>query len=119
MKDDEQIEKIQKAFCALQAAEYVPSPPDSKLGFAVATTGLSPINGLRHPAEGDTCGWYIWCGESYSAAGDFFDPLHTRHVYEDLPKVVRLLGLSPGHRFLLAGDYLDIWYDPSLLTVED
>jgi len=31
--------------------------------------------------------------------------------------VIRLLGLAPGWRFLLSGDYLDVWFDPALLTV--
>jgi hypothetical protein len=119
MMDDIQIEEIQKALCAQQAAEYIPARLDSKLGFAMATKGLLPINGLRHVPEGETCGWYIWCGDSYSEADDFFNPLHTWHVYQDHPEITRLLGLAPGYRFLLAGDYLDIWYDASLLTFTD
>ena len=35
-----------------------------------------PINGLRHRPERDTTGWYIWSGESFSEAEDFFVPLH-------------------------------------------
>jgi hypothetical protein len=64
---------------------------------------------------GATSGWYIWCGEQFSEAPDFFSPLHTRHIYEDIPEIVSLLGLPPGFRFLLAGEYLDVWYDATLL----
>ena len=73
--------------------------------------------GLRHPPQDETSGWYIWCGQELSDAADFFDPLHTRHLYEEYPDLVKLLGLPPGYRFILASDYLDVWYDASLLNV--
>jgi len=112
-----QIEEAQRAFSRQKSTTYLSSSANSKLGFALSTRGLTPINGLRHPPKGDTNGWYLWCGEQYSDAADFFQPLHTQHIYEDYPEVARLLGLPPGYRFLLAGDYLDIWYDPSLFKV--
>ncbi len=76
-----------------------------------------PIHGLRHPVEGDTNGWYIWCGE-YSEADDFFQPLHVEHLEECLPEVLKLLPLPPGYRFVIDKDgYEDIWFDESLLDV--
>jgi hypothetical protein len=113
----EQIQEVQRAFCLKQGAQYVATPGDAKTGFALSTKGQVPINGLRHPPKGETSGWYIWCGQEFSEAGDFFDPLHTRHLYEEHPDLVKLLGLPPGYRFLLAGDYLDVWYDASLLNI--
>lgn len=76
-----------------------------------------PINGLRHPPEGDTTGWYIYAGESLSDEPDFFKPLHVKHLDEWCPQVKKYLGLAPGWRFLIAGDYEDIWYDESLLQI--
>jgi hypothetical protein len=111
------IEQAQTAFCVEYATQHVPAPPESKLGFALKTKGKQPINGLRHPVHGETCGWYIWCGQDFSDAPDFFSPIHTKHVYEDYPELEKLLGLPPGYRFLLAGEYLDVWYDESLLSV--
>jgi hypothetical protein len=113
----EQIERAQKAFCRQQAARYAGTLGDTKTGFALSTKGRVPINGLRHPPKGETSGWYIWCGQELSDAADFFDPLHTCHLYEEYPDLVQLLGLAPGYRFLLAGEHLDVWYDPSLLNV--
>jgi len=112
-----QIEEAQKAVCAQYAVEYLPPSGDAKTGFAQSTKGLIPINGLRHPVEGETSGWYIWCGEAFSEASDFFVPIHTYHLYEEYPEIGRLLGLPPGYRFLLAGDYLDVWYDEALLKI--
>jgi hypothetical protein len=78
------------------------------MGFAEVTSGLAPIDGLRHiPAHG-TSGWYLWCGESFSDAADFFEPQHAWHIYESLPGIAHLLGLPPGYRFLSVGDYLDV-----------
>lgn len=84
----------------------------TKLGIALGTLGKTPINGLRHPAEGETNGWYIWCGEELSADDDFFSPLHVEHISDYLPEVVEYLDLPPGYRFLIDySDYEDIWFD--------
>jgi hypothetical protein len=103
-----QIEETQKDICRQYATEYVAVRGSDKTGFALSTKGLTPINGLRHPVAGETSGWYIWCGENFSDAPDFFVPLHTYHLYEDYPEIAHLLGLPPGYRFLLAGDFLDV-----------
>lgn len=109
--------RMQTAFCVERKAEFLPAPSESKLGFALVTKGRLPINGLRHPVAGDTNGWYIWCGSTFSDVPDFFAPMHAVHIYEEYPELKKLLGLAPGYRFLLAGEYLDIWYDPALLKV--
>jgi|SRR5215469_12296831 len=105
----------QRALCVEHSVGYVPCLPESKLGFALSTTGKVPINGLRHPVENETNGWYIWCGEEFSDDSEFFAPLHASHVYEDYPEMATFLGLPPGYRFLLAPDYVDVWFDESLL----
>lgn len=75
------------------------------------------MNGLRHRPEKDTTGWYIWFGEQFSKATDFFAPVHTSHICEEYPEAAKLLGLPPGYRFLIADDYLDVWYDDALLNM--
>jgi hypothetical protein len=112
-----EIEEAQKLFCRQHTTNYVATLGESKTGFAISTEGLVPINGLRHPVVGDTSGWYIWCGETFSESASFFDSIHTCHLYDTHPQIAHLLGLSPGYRFLVAGDYLDVWYDASLLNV--
>lgn len=77
--------------------------------------GIQPINGLRHPPEGDTCGWYIWAGEEFSTDDDFFKSMHVEHLNELLPGVVQYLALPPGWRFLIASNYEDVWYDETLI----
>lgn len=95
--------------------EYCISSSSSVIGFALETIEKLPINGLRHLPIVETNGWYIWCGEEYLARQDFFLPLHTSHMEIYCPKIIKLLGLPPGFRFLLADNYLDIWFDASLL----
>jgi hypothetical protein len=105
----------QRAVCDRYGAPPMDAPSDLKVGLADASVGES-INGLRHPPEGDTTGWYIWRGE-LSEADDFFSPLHARHLNTRLPEVVPYLALPPGWRFLIAPGQKDVWYDESLLDV--
>jgi hypothetical protein len=111
------IVSAQKLVCVERAVAYVPSSPESKLGFAVSTKGNLPINGLRHPLVGETNGWYLWCGEGFSKDPKFFRPMHASHVYEVFPEISQFLGLPPGFRFLFTPDSVDVWFDESLLTV--
>jgi hypothetical protein len=108
----------QRDVCDRYKVEFVPAPRHLKVGIAQnVREGILPINGLRHPPAGDTTGWYIWAGEEMSDDPDFFAPLHVEHLVEWCPDAVRFLGLPPGWRFLVAGDYEDVWQDQSLLDV--
>lgn len=108
-------EIAKKGICARYGVEYVASPLRSISGFARQTLGRQPINGLRHgPVEG-TSGWYIWCGD-WSDSSDFYQPTHTEHIERELPEIADLLGLPPGYRFLKSGDYLDVWFDTTLIS---
>ena len=111
-----QMEQEQRAVCAQYSAEYLPCFANDRLGFALATKGLVPINGLRHTPEDGVSGWYIWCGEEFSEAADFFAPLCASHIYDEFPEIGKYLGLAPGYRFLLAGEHIDVWFDESLLN---
>jgi hypothetical protein len=55
-----------KEICKKFDAIPLPSKEGEKLGIAIETIGMMPINGLRHNPENGTCGWYIWCGEEMS-----------------------------------------------------
>ena len=112
------IELTQKKLCKKYKAPYYPSPSNLKVGIALNVRDeIVPINGLRHPPEGDTSGWYIWAGEEISDAPDFFKSLHVEHLSEWCPEVLKYLGLPPGWRFLIADNYEDVWYDASLLDI--
>ena len=112
------FEALQKDVCVQYGAEFTAAPGDSKLGISLnVRDGVVPLNGLRHPPVGDTCGWYVYAGEELSDAPDFFKPLHISHLEDWCPQIVKYLGLPPGWRFLVAGDHEDVWYDGSLLKV--
>lgn len=109
----------QLALCKKYEAEYFPSPQEMKVGIASnVKQGIRPVNGLRHPPEGDTTGWYIWAGEELSDQPDFFNPLHVEHLKQWCPEIQKYLGLPPGWRFLIDGDFVDVWYDESLLKTD-
>jgi hypothetical protein len=102
--------------CERFGVAFTPSSPDMMVGVAGhVLTGTWPLNGLRHPQEGNTTGWYIWAGEAFSAAPDFFQPLHVGHLEQSCPSVLPYLGLPSGWRFLIAEGYEDVWFDPDLL----
>lgn len=105
--------------CKKYDSPFVDSPSGLKIGIALnVKEGIYPINGLRHPPQGDTTGWYIWAGEQFSDDPDFFVPLHVEHLVDWCPDVIKYLGLAPGWRFLIAPpSYEDIWQDNSLLEL--
>lgn len=105
---------IQKALCARFGAAYQPPEDSEKVGIALQTIHLRPLNGLRHLPEGGTCGWYLWGGEELSSDADFFQPMHVSHLEEKCPDVIPYLALPPGYRFLIHDSYEDVWEDPAL-----
>jgi hypothetical protein len=110
-------ERTQASICAEFGSEFVPPDADSKVGIALSSLGKEPLNALRHPPEGSTCGWYIWGGEELSEDVDFFQPLHVRHLVQHCPAIVPYLALAPGWRVLLAPGQEDVWYDTAILSV--
>lgn len=82
-------------------------------------SGARPINALRIRPTPDTSGWYIWAGEEWSDADDFFVPLHGDHLSEWLPLILPYLGLPPGSRVLIAENHEDVWQDSALLHRKD
>jgi len=112
------IEDLQKELCKKYEVEFLSSPNDLKIGITTnVREHVVPINGFRHPPEGDTTGWYIYAGEELSDDPDFFKPLHVERLDEWCPQIRKYLGLPPGWRFLIAGEYEDIWFDEALLEV--
>ena len=110
-------EDEQKALCARIGTAFVPPSRFETVGIALTTLHLRPLNGLRHPPEGGTCGWYIWGGQELSQDPEFFQPLPVHHLDERCPFVLPYLALPPGWRFLFADDYEDIWEDRALLEI--
>jgi hypothetical protein len=111
------VQEVQAALCSRIGAAVDIVGGEDKLGVSRAVLqDIWPVKGVRHPAEGDTCGWYIWAGE-YSEDPDFFMPFHARHVFEARPEVVQYLGLAPGWGFVIAPGYEDVWWDEKLLEV--
>jgi len=111
------IQKQQLAVCAQHKVDFAPSPDKLKVGISRNFDPVGfPINGLRHPPQGDTTGWYIWSGEEFSQEPGFFVPLHVKHLPERCPELMKFLGLPPGWRFLVAPGYEDVWKDAALLN---
>lgn len=113
------MEQQQRVVCARFGVAYYPAPDDLMLGLSKSVVeGAQPVNGLRHPPEGHTTGWYIWAGEEeISTDPETFEAIHVEHLHDICPTVLPYLGLPPGWRFLIAEGYEDVWEDPVLLNV--
>lgn len=114
-----EIEHLQRETCKRFNADFLPATGGTKIGITEdVRKGKLPISGLRHRPVGDTSGWYVWAGEELSDSPDFFLPLHIEHLDEWCPEIKKYLGLAPGWRFLIAGEYEDVWFDSKLLDVD-
>lgn len=117
-KQMETIVQEQIEVCRGYGVEYQPLDFGLKLGVSENFfSGVLPLNGLRHPQDYPTCGWYLWASEQFSEADDFFQSLHVFHLVERCPKIIKYLALPVGWRFLIANDYEDVWFDENLLNV--
>ena len=106
----------QQSRCVRYGSLYMPPASDQKVGIALATLEMQPLNALRHPPDSGTCGWYIWGGETLGESADFFQPLHVGHLAAHCPAMLPYLALAPGWRVLLAPGHEDVWYDELLLS---
>lgn len=112
-----QVTAAQEAVCARFGLQICAVDLAAKVGISRSVRdGLVPLNGLRHPPEEGTTGWFIWAGEELSDDPDFFVPLHVEHLADWCPEVLAYLALPPGSRFLLAPDYEDVWSDATLMS---
>jgi hypothetical protein len=111
------IVEHQRLVCSTYGALWMAAPQNSIVGVARnVRTGAWPLNGLRHRAEGRTCGWYLWSGEGGpDPADDYFQAVHLSHLYGRCPEALAYLGLPPGWRFLIAPGHRDVWEDLALL----
>jgi hypothetical protein len=109
----EALEEQQRRVCAAHQAEFVPPAPGSKVGIALQTLGQVPIHGVRVPPTESTCGWFLFAGEQWSDAADFYQPLCVEHVAKYCEPALPFLGLAPGWRFMTDGQgFVDVWWEP-------
>jgi len=113
---DLQIEN-QKEICKKNDSNWNPINKKSIIGCS-ENLDKEPINGLRHPKEKNTTGWYIWSGE-YSEKDDFFKPICAEHLLQRRPEIIKYLGLDIGYRFLAdKNGYEDIWFDKEITEMK-
>jgi hypothetical protein len=104
----------QNPICTRYGAAVLLTHPDSIVGIALDTLDRLPLNALRHPPEGSTCGWYIWGGGELGSDPNFFKSIHASHLSECCPAILPYLSLGVGWRVLLSPGHEDVWYDPKL-----
>lgn len=107
----------QRKVCDRVGSAFDPVHLSDKVGIALDSLHMRPLNALRHPPEAGTTGWFIWGGDFPSTAADFFQPLHVYHLSEYVPQLKDYLALTPGWRVLLASGVEDVWFDAGLLNL--
>jgi hypothetical protein len=107
-------ESQQRAVCNQHGAEFLPPVPGSRVGIAIETLGLQPLNGLRIDPGSGVCGWFLWAGGEPSDAEDFYKRMCIEHVADYCPAAISFLALPPGWRFLTDGNHVDVWFDATL-----
>lgn len=108
----------QQTVCEWMGVSPIQPDSDSIIGIAIESLTDGVINGLRHPEENGSNGWYIWCGE-YSEDEKFFSPVCIEHLenYLDIT-ILDYLSLPPGYRFLIDNNnHEDVWFDENLLDI--
>ncbi len=112
------IIQLQRKTCVEFGAQYLVANSFDKVGVSKNFSSTTmPLNGLRHPPDSGTCGWFLWRGLELGSNDDFFVPLHLSHLVEAKSQVLPFLGLAPGWRFLTDGIYEDVWFDETLLDI--
>jgi hypothetical protein len=77
---------LQKRVCLNFGANFLHCDDSLKIGVSRDFDAQRfPLNGLRHPPEGETTGWYIWSGEDFSETPDFFVPWPATHLHDHHP----------------------------------
>ncbi|MCC2670421.1 MAG: hypothetical protein K0Q72_2892 [Armatimonadetes bacterium] len=102
----------QRRICRTHGAEFVPPVPGSRVGIALQTMGQLPIHGVRLEPTETTCGWYLFAGEQWSDAADFYQPLCVEHLAHHAEPALPFLALPPGWHFMTDGQgFVDVWYE--------
>jgi len=118
LTDERALSQIQDSVCNRYGQASSPVSPDDRIAISKNfRAGVWPLNGLRHPAHGNLCGWYLWAGKEFSTDPDWFDVIHFAHLVEEANPCLPYLALPAGWRFLIAPNYEDVWFDESLLKI--
>lgn len=90
----------------------LPQLPDDHVAVALGRLGLNPIYGTRIKLpENGTISWFFYCGE-HSEVDDFYQAIHTQHLQQELPEVIKYLYLPEGSKFIIDREgYEDVWFE--------
>lgn len=107
---------LQKETCLKY--EVSESDVEDMVGVALETIGKSPVYGERVSiGEGEKIGWLFYCGE-FSERIDFFKPVHTYHLRDILPSVIKFLRMPPESGFVVDSyGNEEIWVKVNGITV--
>lgn len=110
---EESLLDLQQRICRTFGAAFDPPAQRSKVGIALHTLDRVPIHGVRLMPTDTTSGWYIYAGDAWSNADDFYQPLCVEHLGKYCKFALPFICLPPGWHFMTDHmGFIDVWYDP-------
>ena len=70
-----QILQVQSVVCDRFGVKPNLPSENERLGIAIGTLDLMPINGMRIPSLSGSAGWFIYGGEEPSVDDSFYSPV--------------------------------------------
>jgi len=115
---NDNLTEVQRAVCERASAMPAYLLPTDRIAIARDFDATChPINGLRHPAYGNMCGWNIWSGDVLGEDPDYFNVICYEHLVANGWGLLQYLALPAGWRFLAAPGYEDLWFDQALFDL--
>ena len=115
---NDSLAELQRAVCERASTTPAYLLPTDRVAIARDfDVTRHPINGLRHPAHGNMCGWYLWAGDVLSQEPDYFNVICYEHMVAEEWDLLQYLALPAGWRFLTAPGHEDIWFDQALFDM--
>jgi hypothetical protein len=108
--------ELQRETCRMYGLSE--AEPEGRVAVALETFGQPPVYGERVVLEeGETISWFFYGGK-FSRDARLFKPIHTEHLSDILPVVLKFLRMPPGSGFAVdaSGDE-EIWVDENGTTV--
>jgi hypothetical protein len=107
-QDAQELLRLQQDTC--RRLDLPDVDPDEMVAIAISTLGAMPIYGTRISLpETRNISWFFHCG-GHSGTIDFYKPVHTEHLSDVLPSVMKYLRLPHGSKFIIDDNgFEDVW----------
>lgn len=100
--------RVQHDLCSRVGAEFAPPRPDQMIVISEGVYEGDPVEGVRYPSPPHMSGWWLTT-DRYNDDINSLKTVHSHHVTEKRPDLVRFLALPSGYRFFSTEG--NVWFD--------